>query len=518
MGIEVDILIRIPVEILVAKVVVSKEAVLMEVEALTMVLMDEAKVEESFQGPNFNFQNANAFYRQASPMSTMIATPELYNDVSWYHNSSASNNITPDANNLMQRQEITGQDRVHIGNGTGKIHKLSFSLSDTVYTAPLQLIHFDLWGPAHIQAIPQIGLRPLATPPVLPHISQLLLGFASSNSQDNPFRTSISTLVPSTQHKDKHLCDMDTFDAIANVDPTHTLETYVSVQPSLSNNIVGLVFAAIEARSLGNTHGMITRAKNGRYKPKIYLAELTEPSSVLVALHQPEYKKAILEEYRALQKNGTRSLVSLPPGRKAIGWFHQQVGFDFNETLSLVVTPTTIKIVLTIVSTRHWCICQLDINNAFLNGDLQEEVFMEQPQGFLDENNPHLVCKLHKALYDDILVTGSDSRLISQLIGRLNAEFAWKDPVKIDYFLGIQAKHTSESFHLSQTKYIGDLLSKSKMVHAKGISTPMTSGLKLRVSKGIPVDNVQLYRSTMGDLQYLTGTRLEIAYNVNNVC
>lgn len=192
---------------------------------------------------------------------------------------------------------------------------------------------------------------------------------------------------------------------------------------------------------------------------------------------------------------------------------------------------------------------------------------MEQPQGFLDENNPHLVCKLHKALYgmkqapkawfdklhkvlimlgfaslkfdqfnhfflkttadhiiyiliyvDDILVTGSDSRLISQLIGRLNAEFALKDPVKIDYFLGIQAKHTSEGFHLSQTKYIGDLLSKSKMVHAKGISTPMTSGLKLRVSEGIPVDNVQLYRSTMGDLQYLTGTRLEIAYNVNNVC
>lgn len=46
----------------------------------------------------------------------------------------------------------------------------------------------------------------------------------------------------------------------------------------------------------------------------------------------------------------------------------------------------------------------------------------------------------------------------------------------------------------------------------------MTSGLKLRVSEGIPVDNVQLYRSTMGDLQYLTGTRLEIAYNVNNVC
>lgn len=78
---------------------------------------------------------------------------------------------------------------------------------------------------------------------------------------------------------------------------------------------------------------------------------------------------------------------------------HQVAGFDFNEMFSPVVKPTTIRVVLTLALTRDWCICQLDINNAFLNGVLQEEVYMVQPQGFVDEKNPELVCRLHKSLY-----------------------------------------------------------------------------------------------------------------------
>ena len=79
--------------------------------------------------------------------------------------------------------------------------------------------------------------------------------------------------------------------------------------------------------------------------------------------------------------------------------FHQQVGFEFNETFSPVVKPTTIGIVLTIALSRGWSVRQLDINNAFLNGILQEEVFMSQPQGFVDEKHLEYVCRLHKALY-----------------------------------------------------------------------------------------------------------------------
>ncbi|MCI27024.1 retrovirus-related Pol polyprotein from transposon TNT 1-94, partial [Trifolium medium] len=115
--------------------------------------------------------------------------------------------------------------------------------------------------------------------------------------------------------------------------------------------------------------------------------------------------------------------VSLPPHRQAIGckWvfrvkenpdgsvnrykarlvakgFHQRQGFDFTETFSPVVKPVTIRIILTIAITHHWSIQQLDVNNAFLNGILDEEVYMTQPQGF-DNGNPSQVCKLNKALY-----------------------------------------------------------------------------------------------------------------------
>ena len=75
--------------------------------------------------------------------------------------------------------------------------------------------------------------------------------------------------------------------------------------------------------------------------------------------------------------------------------FHQVAGFDFNETFSPVVKPATIRVVLIVALSRRWIIRQLDVNNAFLNGSLMEEVYMEQPSGFQDLSNPHKVCRLH---------------------------------------------------------------------------------------------------------------------------
>ena len=168
---------------------------------------------------------------------------------------------------------------------------------------------------------------------------------------------------------------------------------------------------------------MVTRSKNGISKPKVYATTL-EPSSIVDVLQQEQWKAAMIDEFVALMRNKIWSLVSLPNGRKTIGckWvfkvkensngtinkykvrlvakgFHQVVGFDFNETFSPVVKPTTIRVVLTIALAKNWVVRQLDINNAFLNRDLQEEVFMEQPPGFVDTKQPHLVCKLHKSLY-----------------------------------------------------------------------------------------------------------------------
>jgi histone deacetylase 1/2 len=255
-----------------------------------------------------------------------------------------------------------------------------------------------------------------------------------------------------------------------------------------------------------NNHSMVTRAKTGNLKPKVFLASI-EPTTVKSALADPNWLQAMQAEYKALMDNNTWSLVPLPPHRKAIGckWifrvkenpdgsvnkykarlvakgFLQTPGFDFTETFSPVIKPVTIRIILTLALTFHWTVQQIDINNAFLNGLLQEEVYMTQPSGF-ESSDKTLVCKLHKALYglkqaprawyerlthtllqmgfvkskcdpsllvhhqngactyvlvyvDDILITGSTPHLIKDLIGKLNIKFALKQLGEVDYFLG----------------------------------------------------------------------------------
>jgi len=78
--------------------------------------------------------------------------------------------------------------------------------------------------------------------------------------------------------------------------------------------------------------------------------------------------------------------------------FHQVVGCDFNETFSLVIKLVTIRLIITLSLTNKWNLFQHDVNNAFLNGHLEETIHMQQPQGFqsLDKT---LVCKLQKDLY-----------------------------------------------------------------------------------------------------------------------
>lgn len=156
-----------------------------------------------------------------------------------------------------------------------------------------------------------------------------------------------------------------------------------------------------------NIHPMTTRSKNGIVKPRLQPSALlayTEPKSVKTTLANPNRYSAMKAEYDALLSNGTWSLVPLPPQRQVIGckwvfrvkenpngsinkykaWlvakgFHQQPGFDYTNTFSPVVKPTTIRIILTIALSRGWPLQQLDVNNAFLNGDLGEEVYMERP-------------------------------------------------------------------------------------------------------------------------------------------
>ena len=155
-----------------------------------------------------------------------------------------------------------------------------------------------------------------------------------------------------------------------------------------------------------NAHPMTTRSKNGISKPKLcYKAVLdyssTEPPSYKIASKFPQWVKAMDEEFSALQRQQTWSLVPAAPTINLVGckWvyklklhsdgsiarykarlvakgFHQQAGIDYTETFSPVVKPATVRLVLAIVVSFHWSLRQLDVSNAFLHGLLKEEVYM----------------------------------------------------------------------------------------------------------------------------------------------
>ncbi|XP_033134130.1 uncharacterized protein LOC103837662 isoform X1 [Brassica rapa] len=244
--------------------------------------------------------------------------------------------------------------------------------------------------------------------------------------------------------------------------------------------------------------------------------------------------------------------------------FHQQPGIDFNDTFSPVIKSTTIRLVLGLAVSSDWPIRQIDVNTAFLQGHLDEEVFMCQPPGFTDSDRPSHVCRLRKAIYglkqaprawyselksfllsvgfqnsladtslfilrhegkfvyllvyvDDILVTGTSTDLVQQVIDALAAKFSIKDMGHLSYFLGIEATRTPQGLHLMQRKYVTDLLHKTNMLHAKPVATPLPSSPKLTLNSGSPLSDPAEYRSVVGSLQYLALTRPDVSYAVNRL-
>ncbi|XP_071709426.1 uncharacterized mitochondrial protein AtMg00810-like [Rutidosis leptorrhynchoides] len=233
------------------------------------------------------------------------------------------------------------------------------------------------------------------------------------------------------------------------------------------------------------------------------------------------------DEYNALIKNGTWVLVPRPTrvnivqsmwlfkrklcsdgsldrfkARLVANGKSQRPGIDCGETFSSVVKPATIRTVLSLFVSRCWPIHQLDVKNAFLHGDLSET----------GHNIAYLLLYV-----DDIILTASSTALLQQIITSLSREFAMTDIGPLDYFLGISATRNSEGMFLSQRQYALDILDRADMSHCKPCNTPVDTQSKLGPN-GPPVSDPTLYRSLAGALQYLTFTRPDITYTVQQLC
>ncbi|GJR15615.1 ribonuclease H-like domain-containing protein [Tanacetum coccineum] len=172
----------------------------------------------------------------------------------------------------------------------------------------------------------------------------------------------------------------------------------------------------------------------------------------------------------------------------------QLEGVDVDETFSPVVKPGTIRTGLSLAVSRQWPIHQLDVKNAFLHGDLTETIYMHQPPGFQDSTHP-------------------DYRIIRSL----HQEFAITDFGPLNYFLGVSVTRDSSGLFLSQQKYVIEILKKAHILNCNPIRTPVDTESKLGVG-GDPVSDATLYWSLAGSLQYLTFTRPDISYAVQQVC
>jgi histone deacetylase 1/2 len=344
-----------------------------------------------------------------------------------------------------------------------------------------------------------------------------------------------------------------------------------------------------------------TRLQSGIRKDKVYtdgtvryslFSSTGEPYTVEEALSDSHWKAAMQTEYDALIKNKTWHLVPPQKGINIIGckWvykikrkadgsldrykarlvakgFKQRYGLDYEDTFSPVVKAATIRTVLSIAVSRGWSLRQLDVQNAFLHGILEEEVYMQQPPGFVEKSKENYVCKLDKALYglkqaprawysrlstklidlgfrpsradtslfifnkggifmyilvcvDDIIVVSSTEQATTALLKDLQKDFALKDLGDLHYFLGIEVNKVRNGILLTQHKYATDLLKKVGMTDCKAVSTPLSTSEKLSLHEGslLGPEDATKYRSIVGALQYLTLTRPDIAFSVNKVC
>ncbi|KAG8045869.1 hypothetical protein GUJ93_ZPchr0008g13357 [Zizania palustris] len=224
----------------------------------------------------------------------------------------------------------------------------------------------------------------------------------------------------------------------------------------------------------------------------------------------------------------------------------------------------TVRLLIAFAAHEGWEVHHMDVKSAFLNGDLQEEVYVSQPPGFVVAGEEHKVLKLRKALYglhqaprawnakldstllslgfrrsttehaiytrrngdkqlvlgvyvDDLVITGASCSDIKLFKKEMARAFKMSDLGLLHYYLGIEVKQNANGIALGQEAYAIKILEKCSMAESNPCQVPLEPRLKLSRESSEPLVNVTMFRSIIGSLRYLINTRPDIAFAVSYV-
>ena len=240
--------------------------------------------------------------------------------------------------------------------------------------------------------------------------------------------------------------------------------------------------------------------------------------------------------------------------------YAQKPGIDYNETFAPVARLDTIRTLIALAAKNSWKMYKLDVKSAFLNGVLQEEVYVGQPDGFIVQGEEDKVYKLHKALYglkqaprawygeidsylvqcgfkrstseatlyvkgrgtsdlvivsiymDDIVYTGNSQELMQDFKTDMMQRYEMTDLGLLHHFLGMGIIQSEDYIFIHQKKYASTLLKRFGLQDCKLVGIPLVPADKLKRDDESGASNEAEYRKLVGSLLYLTATRPDIMY------
>lgn len=311
-----------------------------------------------------------------------------------------------------------------------------------------------------------------------------------------------------------------------------------------------------------------------------------DPPNFVEAAKEEKWIEAMKRELQAIEKNNTWELVVLPAQAKTIGvkWvfktklnedgqvdkykarlvvkgYAQKEGIDYDEVFAPVARWNTIRIMLAVAAQKGWTMYQLDVNSAFLYGELKEVVYVDQPEGFVKKGEEDKVYRLNKALYglkqaprawfsriesyfrhkgleksnhdhtlfsksvgekllmvslyvDDLIFVGNDDVMCEEFKQSMKQEFEMTDLGRMSFFLGVEVHQSMKGIHLCQKKYAKEVLERFRMWNCNPVKNPILPGTKLSIEGESKDVDATTYKQLVGCLMYLIVTGPDMMYVV----